>query len=226
MTTIVDDIAEARQARPDANVGGADFAAELSESLSTAANGVQALLQHADAAESALARRRALQEEILRRLPPLPQQGLFYPSAAAPDIPLQLPAPAPAAEAAEKYSDIVMRRFKEGLFVSPQPASKQDIDSVPNGNTSRAPDLSCDNHDGNGTSCDRGSALEETQGTYTERAAPVSKEAGLGNGWGGLPVADPAQVFASFFVLQQPAARSGPSATAGNNAGEHTVGKC
>ncbi len=66
ITAIADDIAEVHRADPPAvasarAAGGAEAAAELAESLSTAENGVQALLRHADAAAATLVRRRALQ---------------------------------------------------------------------------------------------------------------------------------------------------------------------
>jgi hypothetical protein len=44
-------------------VGDPEAAAELAESLSTAENGVRALIRHADAAAATLVRRRALQVE-------------------------------------------------------------------------------------------------------------------------------------------------------------------
>jgi hypothetical protein len=269
ITTIVDDIAESRAAAPLADAGGAEMAAEISESLATAANGVEALHRHADAAEAALARRRALQEEILRRLPPLPPPpagfDLFASAAVAPPPPAANgpAAPAPAAEAAEKYSDLVMRRFGAALFASPAPTNGAD---APAPAEADAAAQAADDRRRPSTERSRGAA-EGARGPTSARelgvqaAAPPAGDGdgaqdpedshngdsepaggagkaggggggpqwgGLGNGWGGLPMADPTQVFASFFVLQ-PAARPGnPAAAAGGGvgAGGGSSGNC
>ena len=70
ITTIADDIAELQRGDLPAvasarALGDADAAAELAESLSTAENGVRALIHHADAAAATLVRRRALQVEAV-----------------------------------------------------------------------------------------------------------------------------------------------------------------
>ena len=241
ITTILDDIAEARHNTESAvaAAGGPDAAAEMSESLSTAANGVRALLRHADAADAALARRRALQEEILRRLPPRPNPSGY------PFVPFAVPAPvdpvAPAPAAVEPpapYTDMV-RRVGEALFPSPpQAAANGGPDSeVLNGHPEQL-----DANGGKGQTVAKNPVpaaagpaadvlFEQEPRSADTPKKPVAAATdstskaggrlgegwgGLAEGWGGLPVADPAQVFASFFVMQPTAARTANSGTGGS----------